>query len=130
MEQVVLEVICYVYVKEKRKKKPNIEKILRGKFIFFNFFIILFIASYLDTHFLKIKLDNMTIKKLISKYKKIISSNPTMLEKEVPSDKMHFDFQNKNINLVEELLGATDRLLIDAQLTLQIGAQTIPCVTN
>ena len=53
-----------------------------------------------------------------------------MLEKEVPSDKMHFDFQNKNINLVEELLGANDRLLIGAQLTLQIGAQTIPCVTN
>ena len=70
MEQVVLEVICYVHVKEKRKKKPNIEKILRGKFIFLNFFIILFIASYLDPHFLKIKLDNMTIKKLISKYKK------------------------------------------------------------
>ena len=31
------------------------------------------------------------------------SSKLTILENEVPDDKMHFDFQNKNINLFEEL---------------------------
>ena len=47
---------------------------------------------------------------MISKRNATISSNPNILENEVRDDTMLFDFQKKNINLVEELPGANDML--------------------
>ena len=100
--------ICHV--KKEIKKKFNIEKILltTNKTT----------TSYLDNNAYKIKLGKMTTKELTSKRNTIIISSPTILENEVPDDKIYFDFQNKNINIVEELSETNDTLFIETQITL------------
>ena len=60
----------------------------------------------------------MTTKELTSKRNTIIISSRTILENEVPDDKIYFDFQNKNINIVEELSETNDTLFIETQITL------------
>ena len=61
---------------------------------------------------------------MISKRSATISSNPTILENEVRDDKMLFHFQDKNINLVEELPGANDMLYFLTLLDNSIDGRT------